>query len=66
MPTEDDFYREKRYCPSCRTYVQFLSSLRRAHCIQCDGPVQLFSDADREAFQALCRGRDPEDTPRRA
>ncbi len=64
MPTHDDFYREKRYCPPCGTYVQYLTGIHSSHCVNCDARVRLFSEQDESAFLKLCRTPDPEDDPR--
>ncbi len=45
-----DFYEDLKFCPSCRSYVRYLSSLLGDYCTQCDERVRLFSDEDRSTF----------------
>ena len=50
MIGDPDFYRDGKYCPSCQTYVRYLSSPTRSYCVGCGGGVKLFSEEDRLAF----------------
>lgn len=46
-----DFYRDRKYCPSCAGYVRYLRSPSRSFCVECGAPVRLFSEEDRRAFR---------------
>lgn len=37
-----DYYSDYRWCPSCRTYVHFLSALEKSYCVQCGGRIRCF------------------------
>jgi hypothetical protein len=47
----NDYYSEKKWCPKCKGYVFYLIGLNRSYCVNCGGPVTLFSKRDREKFE---------------
>lgn len=46
----DDFYVDHKYCPRCDGYVRYLRSPSCCYCVECGGPVRLFSTRDHRAF----------------
>lgn len=50
MTTNDEFYREQKWCAQCKTYVRFLMSVNHSFCVQCGGRVRLFSSDDDRGF----------------
>lgn len=40
-----DYYADYRWCPSCRTYVHYLSALEESYCIQCGKKIRCFRNA---------------------
>lgn len=53
-----DFYSDKKFCPCCETYVNYLMGLDHSYCVTCGGRVRLFSKDDWEQFnETLSRGR---------
>ena len=45
-----DFYRERKYCDRCRSYVRFMMSVNRSYCTHCGSVVRLFCKAQRQNF----------------
>lgn len=45
-----EFYKETKYCETCRTYVRFLMSVNHSYCVQCGGKVRMFSRDDSRNF----------------
>ena len=56
---ENDFYSDKKWCPSCQEYGPYLMSIEHSYCTTCGGEVRLFSDADWGAFQDNLSARRP-------
>ncbi len=50
MLVEPDFYRDRKFCPSCERYVRYLRSPAFSYCAECGGVVRLFSEEDRRSF----------------
>lgn len=50
MISDPDFYRDRKYCQSCKEYVPYLSSPARSYCVCCGSQVRLFSEEDRRDF----------------
>jgi hypothetical protein len=50
MTTNDEYYRETKWCAQCQTYVRFLMSVNHSFCAQCGGRVRLFSSDDDRGF----------------
>ncbi len=53
------FHNDTKFCPCCNEYVNYLASIDNSYCIQCGAQVQMFSEADRAAFQAKLAARKP-------
>ena len=53
------FHNDTKFCPCCNEYVNYLSSIDNSYCIECGAQVQMFSAADRLAFQAKLAARKP-------
>lgn len=51
------FYDDRKFCSTCETYVAYLKSVSKSFCTQCGEEVQLFSEQDREEFQASLKDR---------
>ncbi|MEZ6003419.1 MAG: hypothetical protein R3F17_06975 [Planctomycetota bacterium] len=47
---QGDYYSDKKYCPKCEDYVQYLRSIHASYCTRCGGEVKLFSKHDWEKF----------------
>ena len=45
-----DFYSEKKYCESCKSYVRYMMSVNHSYCVECGGQVRLFSKDDSRHF----------------
>ncbi len=45
------YYDEIKWCESCRSYVNFLLSLKGSYCIECGSEVFLFSKEDMRDFR---------------
>ncbi len=61
------FHNDTKFCPCCNEYVNYLASIDNSYCIQCGAQVQMFSAADRQAFQARLAARKPKGgRPRKA
>ena len=56
---ESDFYNDRKYCPSCETYVSYLQSLSESYCVKCGQAVRLFSEQDWNAFHDSLKERRP-------
>lgn len=50
MTTNDEYYRETKWCAQCQTYVRFLMSVNHSFCVQCGARVRLFSSDDDRGF----------------
>ena len=50
MHHTNEFESEKKFCPTCDTYVRYLMSVDHSYCIECGGRVRLFSKQDSEQF----------------
>ncbi len=54
--TNDEYYRETKWCAQCQGYVRFLMSVNHSFCVQCGGRVRLFSgDDDRQFLDGVQR-----------
>lgn len=54
--TNDEYYRETKWCAQCQSYVRFLMSVNHSFCVQCGGRVRLFSgDDDRQFLDGVQR-----------
>ena len=53
------FHNDTKFCPCCNEYVNYLASMESSYCIQCGAQAQMFSEADRAAFQAKLAARKP-------
>lgn len=49
--SDQDFYGDRKFCPSCDDYVNYLASIDTSYCISCGAEVRLFSKDDWERFQ---------------
>lgn len=49
--SDQDFYADRKYCPSCDDYVSYLASIEASYCIQCGAEVRLFSEGDWDRFR---------------
>lgn len=49
--TIHNFYDDRRFCSSCRSYVYYLLSPCAAYCVECSARVCLFSQADMASFR---------------
>lgn len=54
-----DFYNDKKWCSSCRSYVPYLMSIEHSYCAECGTEVRLFSKEDWKAFSAGMDERRP-------
>ena len=63
--TEGSFYSDRKWCPSCDTYVPYLMSLSTSYCVECGGEVRLFSKDDWQAFADRMEARKPKGGRRR-
>ncbi|HEX9794943.1 MAG TPA: hypothetical protein VGC54_13255 [Planctomycetota bacterium] len=52
-----NYYEEKKFCPSCSTYVRFLQSPAASYCAECGSRVLLFNRRDRANFQAALQAQ---------
>jgi hypothetical protein len=43
-----DYYSDRKFCPTCDSYVSYLRSIEHSYCVQCGGEVRLFSKEDWE------------------
>lgn len=46
-----NYYEDRRFCSTCRSYVRFLLSPNAAYCTDCGGSVRLFSPGDLVDFR---------------
>lgn len=53
------FHDDTKFCPSCDTYVRYLSSIDRSYCVDCGGEVRLLSESDWAKFQEQLEARKP-------
>lgn len=51
----NDFYTDRKWCSDCVEYVPYLRSDTASYCAHCGRATRLFSDADRQRFQAEVR-----------
>ena len=56
---DNDFYTDKKWCPSCEEYGPYLMSIEHSYCTTCGSEVRLFSDADWGTFQDSMSARRP-------
>ncbi len=54
-----DYYQDKKWCPACEDYVNYLMSIEHSFCVCCGGEVRLFSKEDWETFQEGLKARRP-------
>ncbi|MEL6430529.1 MAG: hypothetical protein AAFZ87_04425 [Planctomycetota bacterium] len=54
-----DFESDRKWCPTCETYVPYLMSYESSYCVECGGEVRLFSRADWETFSETMQARRP-------
>ncbi|MDA1264504.1 MAG: hypothetical protein O2816_05420 [Planctomycetota bacterium] len=54
-----DYYQDKKYCPCCQGYVNYLMSIEHSFCVDCGGEVRLFSKEDWESFHEGLKTRKP-------
>ena len=54
-----DYYQDKKWCPSCNDYVNYLMSVEHSFCVSCGGEVRLFSKEDWEAFHEGMKAKRP-------
>ena len=45
-----DFYTDERYCPRCKTQVQYLLALEASYCVHCGSTVRLWNAEDQARF----------------
>jgi len=45
------FDEDRKWCPKCSRYVQYLQSIYLSYCIECGGKVELFDPKEEKAFQ---------------
>ena len=61
-----DFYKDKKFCPTCEGYVNYLMGLEFSYCVTCGDRVRLFSKQDWENFSDnLSRSRPKGGRPRK-
>ena len=53
------FHNDTKFCPCCSKYVNFLSSIELSYCIECGAQCEMFSEADRLAFNEKMAARKP-------
>ena len=56
---DNDFYTDKKWCPSCEEYGPYLMSIEHSYCTSCGSEVRLFSDTDWGTFQDSMSARRP-------
>lgn len=56
---QPDFYTDRKYCPECDDYVAYLMGMEHSFCVQCGGPVRLFSKKDWEEFHESIKASRP-------
>ncbi|MDP6385255.1 MAG: hypothetical protein QGI93_03585, partial [Planctomycetota bacterium] len=56
---DNDYYTDKKWCPSCEEYGPYLMSIEHSYCTTCGSEVRLFSDADWGTFQDSMSARRP-------
>ena len=44
------YYEDRKYCPNCGRYRQYLLSVYKSYCVECGSEVSMFSKEDWEAF----------------
>ncbi len=54
-----DYYQDKKWCPSCDGYVNYLMSVEHSFCVQCGEEVRLFSEEDWESFHEGMKAKKP-------
>ncbi len=55
---QPDYYADRKFCPTCNAYVNYLMGMEHSYCVACGEKVRLFSKEDWEAFhENLSRGR---------
>jgi hypothetical protein len=54
-----DYYSDRKFCPTCDSYVSYLMSSEHSYCVQCGGEVRLFSKEDWENFHENLTARRP-------
>ena len=54
-----DFYSDKKWCPSCDEYVNYLMSVEHSFCTNCGQEVRLFSKEDWSNFNDTLEARKP-------
>lgn len=54
-----DYYTDRKFCPSCRTYVAYLMSIEHSYCAQCGCEVRLFSEEDWRSFNDSLQAKRP-------
>ncbi len=52
-----DFYDERKWCPTCQSYVRYIMSVNHSYCVECNSQVRLFSKAEAEQFNEKCQKR---------
>jgi hypothetical protein len=55
----NSFLDDKKFCPCCDSYVNYLASIEHSYCVECGGEVRLMSEKDWAAFQARMEARKP-------
>lgn len=55
----DSYYDDKKWCPACQDYVNYLMSVEHSFCVSCGGEVRLFSKEDWENFNESLQSRKP-------
>lgn len=53
------FHSQKKFCPCCNEYVNYLASIEHSYCIQCGAEARMLSKADWEALQTKLAARKP-------
>ena len=56
---DNDFYNDRKFCPTCEDYVSYLQSMEQSYCVQCGNVVKLFSDKDWDEFHTSLKERKP-------
>jgi len=54
-----DFYSDRKFCPLCEDYVNYLMSVEHSYCVTCGTEVRLFSEQDWTAFNESMQSKRP-------
>jgi hypothetical protein len=54
-----DYYSDRKFCPTCNTYVPYLMSIDQSYCVHCGSAVRLFSQQDWDHFHTNLAAKRP-------